>query len=164
MHVDKIVAPELKPLADVKAQAVTAWQAQQQQDAVKKEASDLAATVTGGTPLAQAAAAKGLSVTASPPLNRKADGAIPMPKPMVAKLFLGKIGDTITGSDNSGAFVAQLKTVNIPQSTPDDQVKALTTEVGNSARYDLAGEFTDGLKKRFPVTIHQDVIDRLFPG
>ncbi len=164
VHVDKIVAPEVKPLAEVKTPAVTAWQAQQQQDVVKKEASDLAAAVTGGTPLAQAAAAKGLSVTASPPLNRKADGAIPMPKPMVAKLFSAKIGDTISGSDNSGAFVAQLKTVNIPQSTPDDQVKALTAEVGNSARYDLAGEFTDGLKKRFPVTIHQDVIDRLFPG
>jgi hypothetical protein len=81
---------------------------------------------------------------------------------MIAKLFSAKTGDTITGSDDSGAFVAQLKAINIPQSTPDDQVKALTTEIGNAARYDLAGEFTDSLKKRFPVTIHQDVIDRLF--
>jgi peptidyl-prolyl cis-trans isomerase D len=162
LHVDKIVPPTAKPLAEVKTQVIAAWQAQQQQDAVKKEASDLVTEVTGGTPLAQAAAAKGLKVTTSPPLNRRADGAIPVPKAMVAKLFAAKVGDTITGSDNSAAYVVQLKTINIPQSTPDDQVKALTTEIGNSARYDLAGEFTDSLKKRYPVTIHQDVIDRLF--
>ena len=81
---------------------------------------------------------------------------------MIAKLFSAKTGDTITGSDDAGAYVAQLKTINIPQSTPDDQVKALTTEIGNSARYDLASEFTNSLKKRFPVTIHHDVVDRLF--
>lgn len=162
VHVDKIVPPAVKPLADVKTQATTAWLAEQQQDAVKKVASDLAAAVTAGTPLAQAASAKGLTVKTSPPLNRQAQGATPVPKAMIAKLFSAKTGDTMTGSDDSGAYVAQLKTINIPQSTPDDQVKALTVEIGNSARYDLAGEFTDALKKRFPVTIHHDAIDRMF--
>jgi peptidyl-prolyl cis-trans isomerase D len=162
VHVDKIVAPAVKPLADVKTQAITAWQAQQQQDAVKKEAGDLADAVKNGAPLAQAAAAKGLKVTTSPALSRQATGAIPVPKAMIAKLFSAKIGDTLTGSDNGSAYVAQLKSINIPQSTPDDQVKALTTEIGNSARYDVASEFTDSLKKRYPVTIHHDVIDRMF--
>jgi len=162
VHVDKIVPPAVKPLADVKTQAITAWQAEQQQDAVKKEASDLADAVKNGTPLAQAASAKGLKVTTSPALSRQASGAIPVPKAMIAKLFTAKVGDTITGNDNGSAYVAQLKSINIPQSTPDDQVKALTTEIGNSSRYDVASEFTDSLKKRFPVTIHQDVVDKLF--
>ncbi|HTW50530.1 MAG TPA: SurA N-terminal domain-containing protein [Stellaceae bacterium] len=162
VHVDKVVPPAVKPLADVKTQAITAWQAQQQQDAVKKEASDLADAVKNGTPLAQAASAKGLKVTTSPALNRQASGAIPMPRAMIAKLFSAKVGDTITGSDNGSAYVAQLKSIDIPQSTPDDQVKALTAEIGNSARYDVASEFTDSLKKRYPVTIHHDVIDKLF--
>lgn len=164
VHVDKIVPPAVKPLADVKTQAITAWQTEQQQDAAKKAASELASAVAGGTPLAQAAAAKGLKVVTSSPLGRQASGAIPMPKSMLGKLFSAKIGETISGSDESGAYVAQLKTVDTPQSTPDDQVKALTTEIGNAARYDLAGEFTDSLKKRYPVTIHHDVIDRIFSG
>lgn len=162
VHVDKIVPPAVKPLADVKTQATTAWQTQQQQDNVKKEGSDLAAAVSAGTPLAQAASAKGLKVATSPALTRQASGALPVPKTVIAKLFSAKVGDTIAGSDDSGAYVAQLKAINIPQSTPDDQVKALTTEIGNAARYDIAGEFTDALKKRYPVTIHHDVIDRLF--
>jgi len=162
VHIDKIVPPEVKPLADVKTQAIAAWQGEQKQDAVKKIASDLAAAVAGGTPLAQAAAAKGLSVATSPPLNRQTQGATPVPKSLIAKLFTAKIGDTVTGGDDSGAYVAQLKTIDIPQSTPDNQVKALTVEIGNSMRYDMAGEFTDSLKKRFPVTINHDAVDKLF--
>lgn len=162
VHVTKITPPETKPLADVKDQATAAWQTEQKQDAAKKEANDLAAAVKNGTPLAQAAAAKSLTVTTSPPLNRQAKGATPIPTGMIANLFSAKVDDTITGSDASGAFVAQLKTINVPQSTPDDQVKALTVDIGNSMRYDVASEFTDSLKKRYPVKLQQDVIDRLF--
>jgi len=35
------------------------------------------------------------------------------------------------------------------------------TELGNAARYDLVGQLTEALKKRFPVTIHHDVLDKL---
>jgi len=162
VHVDKVVAPQVKPLGDVKDHVVAAWQAEQKQDAVKKEASDLAAAVAGGTPLAQAASAKGLGVATSPPLARRPEGATPVPAAVIVKLFAAKVGDTVTADDAGGAYVAQLKEIKIPDATPDDQVKALTTELGNSARYDLVGELTDSLKKRFPVTIHHDVLDRMF--
>ena len=162
VHIDKVTAPAVKPLADVKDQAVAAWQAQEKQDAVKKEASDIADAVKNGTPLAQAASAKGLSVTTSPPLPRRPAGPTAVSVAIIPKLFAAKIGDTVSADDPAGAYVAQLKEIKSPDSTPDDQVKALTTELGNSARYDLVGEFTDALKKRFPVTIHHDAVDRLF--
>jgi peptidyl-prolyl cis-trans isomerase D len=161
IHVDKIIAPQVKPLGDVKDRVVAAWQAEQKQDTVKKEAADILAAVTSGTPLAQAAQAKGLTVATSPPLARRPDSAT-VPLAVVTKLFSAKVGDTMSADDAAGSYVAQLKEIKIPDSTPDDQVKALTTELGNSARYDLVGELTDALKKRFPVTIHHDVLDRLF--
>jgi peptidyl-prolyl cis-trans isomerase D len=162
VHVDKIVAPQVKPLAEVKDQAIAAWEAQAKQDAVKKEASDIADAVKNGTPLAQAASAKGLSVTTSPPLPRRPQGVTAVPAALIPKLFAAKIGETVDAEDTAGAYIAQLKEIKIPDKTPDDQVKALTTEIGNSARYDLVGELTDALKKRFPVTIHHDALDRLF--
>jgi peptidyl-prolyl cis-trans isomerase D len=161
VHVDKIVAPAVKPLGEVKDHVIAGWQAEQKQEAVRKIAADLVAAVSGGTPLAQAAA-KGLTVATSPPLPRRPEGATTVPAPVIVKLFGAKIGDTVSADDAGGAYVAQLKQINIPDTTPDAQVKALTTELGNSARYDLVGEFTETLKKRFPVTIHRDVIDRLF--
>jgi peptidyl-prolyl cis-trans isomerase D len=162
VHVDKIIAPQVKPLGDVKDDVIAAWQAEQKQDAVKKKAADLVAAVAAGTPLAQAAAAQGLTVTTSPPLARHPDGATPVPAAVIVKLFSAKVGDTVSADDAGGAYVAQLKEIKIPDSTPDDQVKALTTELGNSARYDLVGELTEALKKRFPVTVKHDVLDRLF--
>jgi peptidyl-prolyl cis-trans isomerase D len=162
VHVDKIIAPQVKPLGDVKDHVIAAWQAEQKGNAVKKEASDLLAAVTSGTPLAQAAAAKGLTVTTSPPLARHPEGATPVPAAVIVKLFAAKVGDTVSADDAAGAYIAQLKEINTPDSTPDAQVKALTTELGNSARYDMVGELTEALKKRFPVTIHHDVLDRLF--
>jgi peptidyl-prolyl cis-trans isomerase D len=162
VRVDKIVAPQVKPLGEVKDHVIAAWQAEQKQNAVKKTASDLLAAVNSGTPLAQAAAAKGLSVTTSPPLARRSEGATPVPAAVIVKLFAAKVGDTVMADDAGGAYVAQLKEIKIPDSTPDDQVKALTTELGNSARYDLVSELTDALKKRFPVTINHKLLDQLF--
>jgi peptidyl-prolyl cis-trans isomerase D len=161
VHVDKVIPPALKPLDQVKDQAVIAWQTAQKQDAVKKEASDIAAAVASGTSLAEAASAKGLSVTTSPPLPRRPASGTPVPTPVITKLFAAKVGDTVTADDAGGSYVAQLKEIRIPDSTPDDQVKALSTELGNSTRYDMVSEFADALKKRYPVTINRQALDRL---
>jgi len=162
VHVDQVVAPKVKPIGEVKDHVIAAWQAEQKQDMVKKEAADLEAAVKSGTPLADAAKAKGLTVTTSPPLPRKPEGASPVPSAVIVKLFGAKVGDIVSANDAGGAYVAQLKEIKIPDTTPDDQVKALTTDLGNSSRYDMVGQYTEALKKRFPVTIHRDVLDRLF--
>lgn len=162
VHVDKVVEPALKPLDAVKDQVTAGWQAEQKAAAVKKIGSELADAVKNGTPLAQAAAAKGLAVTTPPPLPRRPTGTGAVPPALVVKLFAAKIGDTVTADGNDGAYVAQLKQIDIPDKTPEDQVAKLSAELGNAARYDMVSEFADALKKRYPVTIHRDVIDRMF--
>ncbi len=162
VRVDKVVEPKLRPLGDVKEHVVEGWQAEQKKSAVKKSADELVAAVASGTPLAQAAAAKGLTLTTSPPLPRRPEAGSAVPAAVVVKLFGAKIGDVVTAEDAGGAYVAQLKEIKVPDAPPDAQAKALTAELGTAARYDLVGEFTEALKKRFPVTIHRDVLDRLF--
>jgi peptidyl-prolyl cis-trans isomerase D len=162
VHVDKIIAPRVKPIGEVKDHVVAAWQEEQKQQAAQKTADELAAAVGGGTTLAQAAAAKGLTVTTTKPLPRRPDNASPVSAAVIVKLFQAKVGGTVVAADAAGAYVAQLKEIKAPDATPDEQVKALGTELGNSARYDMVGEFTEALKKRFPITIHRDVLDRLF--
>jgi peptidyl-prolyl cis-trans isomerase D len=159
VHVDKVIAPRVKPIGEVKDRVIGAWQAEQKQQAVQKMADEL---VAAGTPLAQAAAAKGLTVTTTQPLPRRPDGASPVSQAVIVKLFQAKSGGTVVASDAAGAYVAQLKEIKAPDAPSDDQVKALTTELTNSARYDVVGEFTDALKKRFSITIHRDMLDRMF--
>jgi len=161
IRVDKITPPQTKPVADVKDQIVTAWTTEQKQDAVKKQADALAAAVAAGTPLAKAAADQKLTVTTPDPIGRRPKPGAGVPTPLAAKLFDAKVGDTVVATDSAGAYVGQLKEIKTPDSTPADAAKALQTELGNAARYDLVGQLTEALKKRFPVTIHHDVLDKL---
>jgi len=162
VRVDKVVEPKLKPLGEVRDHVVAGWQAEQKKDAVKKIADDLVAAVAAGTPLAQAASAKGLTVTTSPPLPRRPEAAAAVPAAVIVKLFAAKTGDTVTAEDAGGAYVAQLKEIKIPDAPAEAEAKALTNQLGTSVRYDLVSQLTEALKKRYPVTIHHDVIDRMF--
>jgi peptidyl-prolyl cis-trans isomerase D len=162
VHVDNVSPPHTKPIDEVKDQLVTAWTAEQKQNAVKKEADDLAASVSAGTPLTKAAADLKLTVTTSPALSRRPQPGSTVPGPLVAKLFDAKTGDTVVANDANGAYVGQLKEIKTTDSTPTDTAKELQGELGKAARYDLVGELTEALKKRYPVVIHHDIVDKMF--
>jgi len=46
VHIDKITPPQVRPLAEVKGQAVSAWQAEQKREAATKQAEALTSAVT----------------------------------------------------------------------------------------------------------------------
>ncbi|MGH7099227.1 MAG: peptidyl-prolyl cis-trans isomerase [Stellaceae bacterium] len=162
LRVDKITPPQVRPLADVKAQAIAAWQAEARKHKIAAEAKDLMAAVKAGTPLAAAAQQKGLKATVSPPLSRSGDQDDGVPQQLVAALFTAKPGAAVTTTDPSGATVAQLqKIVRAPAPKPAD-TKALSAQATQALKSDLAAEFTAALRRRDPVTIHHDVLDRLF--
>jgi peptidyl-prolyl cis-trans isomerase D len=162
LHVDKVTPPQVRPLAEVRDKAVAAWQANQKRETVSKQAEELAAAVKPELPLAKIAADKKLSVTPSPPLSRDAQNAAPAPAALVSKLFAAKKGDVVTATDASGAYVAQLKEVQVPETPSDDVVAGLSQQLAGEARSDVAGEFTEALKRRYPVEIKRDALDRMF--
>ena len=115
-------------------------------------------------PLAKAAAAKGLSVIASPPLSRGAeenkDSAVS--PALVARLFAAKPGDIVTANDATGAYTAQLKEIQAPETPPDAALAGLSDQLAGEQRQDIAGEFTAALRRRYPVDIKRDALDRMF--
>ena len=162
VHVDKVTPPEVRPLEQVKDQAIAAWQAEQKRAAVVKEAEALAAAVKPEQPLSKAAEAKKLTVTTSPPLSRSAQAGNPVPPALVSKLFAAKQGDVVTAADQTGAYTAQLKEIQVPENAPEEVAKALTEQLRGDARVDVAGQFTEALRKRYPVEIKRDALDRMF--
>ena len=108
LRTDKVTPPAIKPLAAVRPEAVTAWQAEKRAAAVAGEAAALAQAVTPGTQLVTAANAKGLKVETSPPLRRSGSTGTPVPPDLVAKLFAAAPGGVVTSTDPTGAYVAQL--------------------------------------------------------
>src|SRR5581483_11667024 len=87
VHIDKVIAPEVRPLTEVKDKAVAAWQAEQKRDAAANQAKALAAAVGPNVPLAKAAGEKGATLLAAVPLGRTPQPGQNVPPALIAKLF-----------------------------------------------------------------------------
>lgn len=162
LRTDKVIAPQVKPLDEVKDKAVAAWQADRRREAVAKQAEELAAAVAPEARLAAVAAEKGLKVTTPPPFGRHPSAEAGVPAALVAKLFAAKPGEVVANSDASGSFVAQLDGVQRPENPSQTATAGLSRELDAAQQADLAEELTQALRARFAVAIHREVLDRLF--
>jgi peptidyl-prolyl cis-trans isomerase D len=166
VRVGKVIPPTIKPLAEVKDQAVAAWQGDKRREKVAKAAEELAAAVKPGARLATVAAEKGLKVTTSPPLLRRPSGVDAKlqttPPALVAKLFEAKPDEVVIIADAAGSYVAQLGEVQIEETPSQSATADLTLELNQGMRADLTAEFTQALRARFPVEIRREAVDRLF--
>ncbi len=161
-RVDKVIPSAVRPLAEVRDKAIAAWQAEQKQKDVAKQAEALAAAVTPSMPLAMLAAEKGLTVQPGVTLGRTPAAGQSFPPALVTKLFAAKPGETVSAADESGGYAAQLKEVQAPQTISKDEAAKLATQIAGEMRLDVASELTQGLRRRYPVDIKRDELDRLF--
>jgi peptidyl-prolyl cis-trans isomerase D len=164
VRVSKVTAPAVKPLAEVKDQAIEGWQAGKRREKVARTAEELAAAVKPDIGLAAVAAERGFKAATSPPLSRQPsrDETTPTPPALLAKLFAAKPGQVVTAADASRSYVAQLTKVEIPETPPPDIVKNLGRELTEAMRGDLVAEYTQALRRRVPVEIRSEAVDRLF--
>jgi peptidyl-prolyl cis-trans isomerase D len=162
LHTDKVIPSVVKPLDDVKENAIAAWRADKRRETVVKQAEELAAAAKPDTKLAAIVAEKGLKATVSPPFTRQPGQDNAVPPALVAKLFAAKPGEVVTASDATGSYVAQLDEVQKPENASQTAAADLARELDAGQRADLAEEFTQALRARFPVEIHRQVLDKLF--
>jgi peptidyl-prolyl cis-trans isomerase D len=162
LHVDKVTPAAVKPLAEVKDQAIAAWQADRRRETVAAAAAELAGAVKPGTQLAAVAAEKGLKAVASPPFSRRPERDAAVSPVLLAKLFEAQPGETVTAADASGSYVAQLLEVQTPQTIPETAAAGLSRELTTGLQADLREELTQALRARFPVEIRRETLERLF--
>ena len=162
VHVDKVMPTMVKPLAEVKDQAVTAWQAEQKHAAVLKEAEELAARGQAGCAarhgggrkeadghdVAAAAAAAGGGQYRVAGAGRE------------AVWRQARRGGDRRGRQRRLRRAAQ----GNPERRPAGGKRRLrpSKRIGELEPPDLAGEFTTALRNRFKVEIHRDAVDRIF--
>ena len=162
VRVSKVMPPAIKPLAQVKEQAVAAWQAEKRREKVANTATELAAAVKPDARLAAVAAEKGLKVTTALPLRRRPGRDDTTSPALVAKLFAAKTGEVVTAADAAGSYVAQLDEVQTPEAPSGSATAEVSRDLDQGMRTDLAVEFTQALRARFPVEIRREAFDRLF--
>jgi peptidyl-prolyl cis-trans isomerase D len=159
---DQITPPSVRPLTEVKDKAIAAWQAEKRTAEVAKKATALAGDVKPGTQLSAISASQGLKAATSPPFQRQSENAAGVPAVLVEKLFAAKPGGVVTASDGTGSYIAQLTKVDEPPVAGKNVTADLSREVTSGIQTDLAEEFTQTLRARFPVEVHRETLDRLF--
>jgi peptidyl-prolyl cis-trans isomerase D len=160
VRTDKVTPSAVRPLDEVKDQAKTAWLAEKRNAAAEAIAKEIEAALTDGKTLEDVAATKQDKVETIADIAR-AGGSSGLPAELVAKIFGVKPGQTAVAAGPKGWYVTQLKSVQVPDPATDkDGVTKLASELTNGVRADILGEFDKALRARFPVEIHQDLVDK----
>jgi hypothetical protein len=125
-RVDDIIAPGVRPLAEVKPMLVLNWKAQKANEAVAKIADGLVADVKAGKNFATSARArKMLIVMTEAAFTRRSLGQTPFAA-MGPALFSAKPGETVSAPDSRGGaiLVAMLTIVQKTDPTSDKNLYA----------------------------------------
>ncbi|MDE1896912.1 MAG: hypothetical protein KGH91_07550, partial [Rhodospirillales bacterium] len=162
LAVQKIIPPAVQPFAQAKAKVLSAWQGAQQQREANVVAADLMHAVNTGTPLAQAAAAAGLSVTQSPAYTSAAHPQ-DQPPQLVPVLFSLKQGEATMLDNGAGFTVAVLTNVQVPTPQSDPAAyAALQQSLNKSLQDDLGESFLAGLQEQDKVTVNQKLLAQIY--
>jgi peptidyl-prolyl cis-trans isomerase D len=161
LRTDKVAPSLVRPLDEVKDQAKAAWLADKRNAAAEATAKEIEAALSDGKTLEEVAAAKQVKAETIAGVTRTG-GASGLPAALVARIFVVKPGQTAIAAGPKGWYVAQLKSIEVPDPAADKEgVAKLTTELAGAARADMLGEFDKALRARFPVEIHQDLVDKV---
>ncbi len=162
LAVQKVIPPAVQPFAQAKAKVLSAWQGAQQQREANVAAADLMHAVNTGTPLAQAAAAAGLSVTQSPAYTSAAQPQ-DQPPQFVSVLFSLKQGEATMLDNGAGYTVAVLTNVQVPTPQNDPAAyAALQQSLNKSLQDDLGESFLAGLQEQDKVTVNQKLLAQIY--
>jgi peptidyl-prolyl cis-trans isomerase D len=163
VRVDKVEPTHIKPLADAKDKAEQLWTHDRRSAAAEKQAQELAAAVGPEKTLDAIAREKGLKIAPIGPIGRNGAAQEGLPPVLVSRLFEAKPGAAVVGGGNDGFYAAQLKSVDQPDPAADSAAVAqLKQQLDGGEHGDVLAEYTEGLRRRFPVEIKQDEISRLF--
>ena len=164
VRVGQITQPQVRPLDDVRKDAVAAWQADKRAKATRARADAILDKIKGGASLADVAKAEKLTVKTTPAFTRAThDSESGLPLSLTARVFSLKVGEAAIGESNDGVVVARVKEIKAADPVKDpaarDQIaEAMSRSIGT----DLMDEFVAGLRDRYTVTVRPDVLAQRF--
>ncbi|MEO5337383.1 MAG: SurA N-terminal domain-containing protein [Magnetospirillum sp. WYHS-4] len=164
LRVDGVTPPALKPLDQVRDAVLAQWKDSERARLAAETAAQLAAAVQAGKDMAAAAKELGYSVGVAGPFTREGVG-VPkeMPADLAARLFELKVGDVAEGRGKGGSLVARLKEIQAADVSGDAPgVQALRTQVAGEMRNDISQQLAEALRKRFPVSINNAGLKKLY--
>lgn len=164
LRVERIVPPALRPLADVRADVVTAWTAAQRAKAMEQRGAEFAEKVRGGGDLQALAQAAKAKVELSTPFTRQGDGAdTRLSTRMIADLFRAKPGELVSGRSgrDDAAIVARLVSIEPAKPLEVDPVRdALAQQLGGGVADDIYSVYKTRLERQYGPSVNRAEADK----
>jgi peptidyl-prolyl cis-trans isomerase D len=163
LRVDKVIAPAVRPLDEVRDTVAAAWRAQAREAKGRARAEALLQRAKGGEGLEAIAKEMGLKPVTTQPFNRFAgDPTGPLPPRLVAPLFKASVGEAVMAPYDDGFALARLtdaKSAAAAGAAAD--AAPLQKELTQGMQRDILAQFDQALRDRYEVTIHRDAVDSI---
>lgn len=166
LRVDQITAPALRPLEDVREDAIAAWQKNWRDEQSKALAEKIAARVADGEDLTAVASEDGVDVLSSEAFARDGrDLAVAAGPNFIEAVFALEPGESTEAIINgTGRYaVASLDEV-IPADSAEaeDTLDTIRGQMQRSVQGDVEAAFGDALRRKYGVKVNQNLVDNLF--
>lgn len=165
VQVDEVQPPRLRPVEEVEAELIEAWQAEQRGELARERAETLLARLRDGLTLEALAAEAGVTVQPIAPVKRADQGLEAGLTPtLIDALFKappGTVAKEVVPLRNRFAIVATDEVIAADPAADPDGVARLRTQLEGEMRADLLSQFEAALRRDYAVEIDNAALDQL---
>jgi peptidyl-prolyl cis-trans isomerase D len=163
VHVNGITPPKLKPLDQVRAQAIVDWTSEQRAKLLSAKAETLTAQAEKDKSLDNVARQMKLTVQHSPALTRQTNDTM-FSATFVQRLFVAPPGGVVSGAQGSsgGYILARVTGVSHPKLDPrDPSFQAGTARLSQAVADDFSIVMANAVRQSQGVKVNQKVLGSL---
>jgi len=160
--VTEIVEPKQLELKNAKRQVEDELTSKLQFERAMKKAENIKKRVENGESFENVAKQLNLELKGVKPFTRILPDSSKLPIPLVSKIFESKIGDINIEQRGTNEIVVA-KTVEISNDLSRDrkEIKEFSSKIKDDLTVDLLAQFSEALRKKYKITINDDVINQL---
>lgn len=158
--VQEIIAPEPRPLEEIRDDLTFAWEDAQVREAAQAKAETITNAVAGGLPFADAVADLGIPLTVTEPTTRDGENAGDLPVELVAEAFTAGADEIVSVPLADGVAIARVADVIAPSGA--SALIEIQSSMTQSMSQDLQIQLAEALRQNFTVDIDQEAIEQLF--
>ncbi|MCE2510317.1 MAG: SurA N-terminal domain-containing protein [Alphaproteobacteria bacterium] len=164
LRVDAITPTALRPLEEIREQAVADWQAEERTRKAEALAVKIIEDSSQGKSLRSLAANSGLRVKAIGPLTRDGEESDEnLTAELIDKLFAAKADGVVMAPTDDGYAVAKVKEILEADIGKDTEaLENVRTQVVQSMANDILDQYIAALRKKYPVKIYPSAIESAY--
>jgi len=163
VRVDGVTPARLRPLDEVKDQAIAGWQVEERTRRAAAKAKELEEALKAGQSPVELASSSGAVYATTEPFDRRSAKAGALPEALLTKLFDLAPGETASAATATGQVVARLtKVIPADPAAAGTALEPIQRQVSQALAGDLISQYLEALRQRHTVAIHQERLQSRF--